>query len=194
MYIFWNCTFFVAEFHRNRHTPRQRLCETVGVLFEDIYYMENYSVSLAAYEFTINGTEKCITAYASLYLLELCGLPPETRLEMKLCALYRGLRNPSVFIRMKTKPKTKPATRRNPKRLRKMSEFFVVGFVWEASSNENETHYETLTCYTCYAEFRYRVSVQCKDTNGFQFHSTQLYPKADRTCAESRRTMVGQAH
>ena len=30
------------------------------------YYMVNYSVSLAAFEFTINGTEKCITAYASL--------------------------------------------------------------------------------------------------------------------------------
>ena len=30
--------------------------------------MVNYSVSLAAFEFTINGTQKCITAHASLSL------------------------------------------------------------------------------------------------------------------------------
>ena len=35
-------------------------------IFSSVYYMVNYSVSLAAFEFTINGTEKCITAYARL--------------------------------------------------------------------------------------------------------------------------------
>jgi len=88
------------------------------------YYMVNNSVSLAVFDFTINYTEKCTTAYASLLSIHSsrAGLKQteshfSSRVFSRLVKVTRAMRMKSVFCQLsatQTRLKTDFATQTKP--------------------------------------------------------------------------------